>query len=165
MITYVKGDATLPQAQHDNEQCYIVHCCNNLGAWGSGFVVAVSKRWRKPETNYRNWALTGNDLGSDFKLGEIQYVRVEPNIVVVNMIAQHGVGISGSNIPLRYGALYRCLNDVAMGIITDTKDVPYSIHMPRIGCGLAGGDWTQVEDIIERTLVELEIPVTVYDLP
>jgi hypothetical protein len=36
--------------------------------------------------------------------------------------------------------------------------------MPRIGCGLAGGKWEQIEPIIERTLADAGIHVNVYDL-
>ena len=35
--------------------------------------------------------------------------------------------------------------------------------MPRIGCGLAGGKWTEVEPLIEVHLVSADVPVTVYD--
>jgi O-acetyl-ADP-ribose deacetylase (regulator of RNase III) len=38
-----------------------------------------------------------------------------------------------------------------------------SVHMPRIGCGLAGGDWSRVEPLILRRLVERGVAVTVYD--
>jgi len=38
-----------------------------------------------------------------------------------------------------------------------------SVHMPRIGCGLAGGDWNVVESIINRTLTLRDVDVTVYD--
>ena len=38
--------------------------------------------------------------------------------------------------------------------------------MPRIGAGLAGGQWDTIEEIINRILVvEGNIDVTVYDLP
>jgi hypothetical protein len=41
-----------------------------------------------------------------------------------------------------------------------------SIHMPRIGCGLGGGDWSVVEEAILATLVDIYgLSVTVYDLP
>jgi hypothetical protein len=39
-----------------------------------------------------------------------------------------------------------------------------SVHMPRIGCGLAGGKWEEIEPIIERTLVAKGMTVVVYDL-
>jgi len=37
--------------------------------------------------------------------------------------------------------------------------------MPRIGAGLAGGDWDTIEAIITEELCAHDIPVTVYDLP
>ena len=44
-INYVKGDATSPQGTSPR---VLVHVCNDLGAWGKGFVVAVSKKWPAP---------------------------------------------------------------------------------------------------------------------
>ncbi|MDQ2711601.1 MAG: hypothetical protein M3Y24_05080 [Acidobacteriota bacterium] len=38
-----------------------------------------------------------------------------------------------------------------------------SIHMPRIGSGLAGGSWEEVEEIIKRTLARNGLEITVYD--
>ena len=38
-----------------------------------------------------------------------------------------------------------------------------SVHMPRIGCGLAGGDWQLVGKMVEEELVSVDVPVTVYD--
>ncbi|WP_285749234.1 hypothetical protein [Lentzea sp. NBRC 105346] len=35
--------------------------------------------------------------------------------------------------------------------------------MPRIGCGLAGGEWDRIEPLITSELVDHDIPVTVYD--
>ena len=40
-----------------------------------------------------------------------------------------------------------------------------SVHMPRIGAGLAGGNWSTIEKIIKDTLVAAGIEVNVYDLP
>jgi hypothetical protein len=37
------------------------------------------------------------------------------------------------------------------------------VHLPRIGCGLAGGKWEKVEPLIEKTFLTQEIPVFVYD--
>jgi hypothetical protein len=36
--------------------------------------------------------------------------------------------------------------------------------MPRIACGLAGGRWDRIEQIIERTLCKSDIEGFVYDL-
>jgi O-acetyl-ADP-ribose deacetylase (regulator of RNase III) len=38
-----------------------------------------------------------------------------------------------------------------------------SIHMPRIGCGLAGGTWDEVRQLVQEELADQEIEVHVYD--
>ena len=38
-----------------------------------------------------------------------------------------------------------------------------SVHMPRIGCGLAGGEWSQIEPLIDKTLIAAGVNVYVYD--
>ena len=155
-INYLKGDATKPQGDGPK---YIVHVCNDIGAWGRGFVLALSRRWTLPERSYRN----------SFRrraipiLGEIQLVPVEDDITVVNMIAQRGIRPSKGGPPIRYPALEGCLGKVAKHIKESGK--PISVHMPRIGAGLAGGDWEKIEQIIKDQLVSQGIEVTVYDLP
>jgi O-acetyl-ADP-ribose deacetylase (regulator of RNase III) len=55
-IHYVRGDATRPQGEGTK---IIVHCCNTVGAWGRGFVLALSRRWLSPERAYRLWHRDG----------------------------------------------------------------------------------------------------------
>ncbi len=45
-MSYVQGDATQPE---DTGPRILVHVCNDVGAWGRGFVLAVSRRWATPE--------------------------------------------------------------------------------------------------------------------
>ncbi|HJZ91138.1 MAG TPA: hypothetical protein VKE40_09715 [Gemmataceae bacterium] len=45
-ITYQNGDATQPQALGVKMIC---HACNDIGARGKGFVLALSRRWEQPE--------------------------------------------------------------------------------------------------------------------
>jgi hypothetical protein len=40
-----------------------------------------------------------------------------------------------------------------------------TVHMPRIGAGLAGGDWGKISRIIEDELAGKGVEVTVYTLP
>jgi O-acetyl-ADP-ribose deacetylase (regulator of RNase III) len=151
MITYLKGDATELTGDSSTRKKIIVHVCNDLGGWGRGFVLALSKKWPQPEAAYRR--ISKNER----ILGIIQPVRVDKKIVVVNMIAQSGYGLH--NIaPIRYDALTTCLQQVnAFARHYDT-----TIHMPKIGSGLAGGDWNQIEAIINKTLENHD--VYVYEL-
>jgi O-acetyl-ADP-ribose deacetylase (regulator of RNase III) len=153
-ITYLKGDATCPQAKGNK---VIAHVCNDLGGWGKGFVLAISKRWTEPERDYRAWHR--QRAQNDFGLGAVQFVAVDQYITVANMIGQRGIKSGSKGPPIRYEALEKCLSKVGEWAIEEEA----SVHMPRIGCGLAGGKWPKVEPLIVRTLTERGVPVFVYD--
>ena len=157
-IQFLIGDATAAGVPDDKIIC---HICNDIGRWGKGFVLALSKRWPQPEAAYRRW-YEGRE-SNDFGLGAVQLTQVEPEVWVANMIAQHGVSrrrATGSQPPIRYEAVEAALTKVA----EIAEDKGASVHMPRIGCGLAGGSWDRIEPIIERTLCAKGIRVFVYDL-
>ena len=152
-INYIKGDATAPKAIGNK---VIVHICNDIGGWGKGFVLAISKRWKEPELKYREWFA----LKETFQLGECQFVKVEQDIWVANLIGQHKIYSDANGIPpIRYEAVEIGLGKVAKFV----QEIKASIHMPRIGCGLAGGKWENIEAIVQKTIVSNEIDVTVYD--
>lgn len=153
-ITYIRGDATAPSGKGIK---LIAHVCNDLGGWGKGFVVAVSRRWPEPEAAYRRWHR--ERAKNDFGLGAVQFVEVGPYTWVANMIGQHGMRTGSKGVPVRYEAI-----DTALATLADkAAELGASVHMPRIGCGLAGGKWSRVEPLITRRLVERGIAVTVYD--
>jgi O-acetyl-ADP-ribose deacetylase (regulator of RNase III) len=153
-LVEIKGDATAPQAKGPK---VIAHVCNDLGGWGKGFVTAISRRWPEPERDYRAWHR--RRARNDFGLGATRLVRITPDTWVANMIGQHGMrrGTRGAP-PVRYDAIERCLDALA-GMLPPRA----SVHMPRIGCGLAGGSWDRVGPIVARALCARDIPVTVYD--
>ena len=153
-ITYKKGDATLPQCSGNRIICQIN---NDIGKWGKGFVMAVSKRWPETREKYLGWHQFRSK--NDFDLGAVQFVQVEKYIWVANMIGQHGIKTGSKGPPIRYEAVRKCLEKVAKKAI----ELKASVHMPRIGCGLAGGKWQQIEPIILETLCSKEIEVYVYD--
>lgn len=151
-IRYLEGDATDPQSPGHK---VIVHVCNDLGGWGRGFVLALSKRWPEPERDYRQWFASEPRPS----LGDVQFVTVEAEITVANMVGQHGLRRKRGNPPIRYEAVRTGLETVA----AFAKDLRASVHMPRIGCGLAGGEWHLIEPIIQETLAASGIETTVYD--
>lgn len=152
MIKYTVGDATKPVDGDSGKKKIIVHICNNVGAWGAGFVLAISNRWKEPEEEYRGI--------EKYVLGMVQFVQVEDDTVVANMVAQDGIGYSRNRKRrVDYDALRSCLSIVREYCL----EVDATIHMPRIGCGLGGGRWNDIERIIKDELDNLN--VYVYDLP
>lgn len=161
LLRYVKGDATIPRG---GAHRILMHVCNDIGGWGRGFVVALAKRYPKTEQQYRVWFRSQTDGRTPFKLGEIQMVELQSDLAVANMIAQHDIKAEtdkdGKVIPpIRYDAFKSCLEKVAK----EAKDRNSSVHAPRLGAGLAGGDWAEIEKIINETLIDRGINVTIYD--
>ena len=158
MIKYVIGDAANPT---DPGRRIIAHVCNDINRWGKGFVMMLSAKWPKAKESYHDWFKGGKP-----KLGDVQFVGVDANTVIANMIGQEGIHpkkVNGKEIPpIRYKALEQCLRFVSDS--AKKLGIP-SVHMPRIGCGLAGGEWSRVENIINSTLIKDGVSVYVYDLP
>jgi O-acetyl-ADP-ribose deacetylase (regulator of RNase III) len=151
-LSYVRGNVLEPRSK----PAHILHVVNDAGLWGKGFVVALSNKWRTPEQVYRNAAV--------LELGKCLAIEVEEDVTVVNMIAQRGIYSPGhrahQNNPLVYDALHRCLKQAA----SSAKEDGATLHMPKIGAGLARGDWSIISSIIESVSKEYQVNSYVYIL-
>ena len=162
MIHYRSGDATYPCKKTGTR--VIAHICNDAGKWGAGFSGALSGQWKEPEDFYRRQFKYARNR---FKLGAVQWVFIDTELAVVNMIAQQGVRGAANPKPIRYEALETCLNKLAEGchgLIGDSSTLEkrkVTVHMPRIGCGLAGGSWEHVGPLVDEAFWDLD--VYVYD--
>ena len=149
MIHYGVGDATEPIGRGIK---VIAHICNDRGAWGAGFVLALSNKYPQAEEAYRDM--------EEYELGIIQLVKVDTDVCVCNMIAQKGTISVDNPHPIQYDALATCFEKLFTLLTNGT-----SLHMPRIGCGLAGGKWEKVEEVIEVAhWAKPEVEIFVYDL-
>lgn len=163
MITYHLGDATQPDLAGE---VTIAHVLSDVpsGVYDAGFAAALAVRHPSAQARFKAWARGEPDAGTAraFLLGNVQWVGVGHDVGrthrfsarwVANMVAQHGLG--RHNHPLDLDALDVCLHQLA-----DHTRGP--IAMPRIGCGLAGGTWDEVEPIISGALKAHDVHV--YDL-
>jgi|GEM_PF-2307203 len=172
MIKYIKGD--LFDYVTDND-C-IIHVVNNRSRIGGGFTAPLIKRFPYIETAYYFWfnnhavsADTYRISGSPV-LGEIQVVWFRPTeniyrnldqadgIYIVNMMAQEGTISATNPHPLKYDAFEQCLRKVADDFELKTK----RIIAPKLGAGLAGGDWNKIESLINGKFHDREI--TIFEL-
>jgi len=154
-IQYLRGDATEPRGDGSR---IIVHVVNDKAMiWGRGFAAAVRTRWPHAQKDFKQWVLAER---SEFHAGQIRIVKLEDSLELASLVAQHGYG--PSLFPrIQYSALEECLTAVA----SHAKEINASVHMPRIGCGEARGDWNIVSELIDETLSRNGVSVTVYDLP
>lgn len=152
-ITYIEGDATRPKGKGNK---IIVHCCNAQGAMGAGVALALRQKWKQVYAHYADAIKAGL-----LKLGDAQLVQVEHDTYVANLVGQNLYPSGPDGIPLVYEALEKSLR-----MLSESKAAEgATIHMPRIGAGLAGGSWERIEKIIIETLVDKGFDITVYDLP
>ena len=177
-LHYVTGDATT--VSHGRGFKVIAHVCNDLGRWGKGFVMAVSAKWPDVADQYRRWHQSRDE---GFRLGAIQTVTITESmcangkaraallnaaggLAVANIIGQHGIKMGSGGPPVRYEAIGEGLLTLGARVVElagSVSGVP-SVHMPRIGAGLAGGQWTEIEPLILRMLAASpSLEAYVYD--
>ena len=149
-ITYLIGDATAPISTKGDK--LILHVCNDVFAWGAGFVLALSRKWDAPEIAYRSM----DNL--EMRQGYVQFIGVEKDITVCNMVAQNGIHNINNTKPINYYSIAVCLHQANKFAIKNNA----TIHAPRFGSGLAGGDWNIIENIIKQFVT---VDVFIYDLP
>lgn len=152
-IHYKTGDATRP----DERNCILVHCCNNIGRWGSGFTLAVDKTF-------------GTQVGEAYRAGQWHHLgKIFPMTMhprhnvwyIVNLVGQAGVKGPTVPTPVQYNAIREGLGRLDEWMRATGRNVP--VVMPRIGAGLAGGSWRKIETVIYQTMLNRD--VYVYDLP
>lgn len=154
-VRYLKGNALEPR---DADPKIITHVVSDSTPnWGGrGFAIQLRKKWPSTQEDFRAWAANKAKL----HLGDVHFSNVDAGLSVASLVCQKGYGES-SGPRIRYAALETALRVVAEKAVQTGA----SIHMPRMGCGQAGGSWFIVEELIESTLLRKKIPVTVYDPP
>jgi O-acetyl-ADP-ribose deacetylase (regulator of RNase III) len=150
MIWYIQGDATDPQMEGYQ---IIAHICNDQGGFGKGFAAAIAQKYPIAQQKYYAMKPQG------YTLGTTQLVEVNDQLAIANMIAQHGYKSRNNPVALRYRALDACLSGLARVALHYNA----SIHMPKIGTGLAGGDWARIWEYINFHLPNQHVYVYTLD--
>lgn len=152
-ISYVTGDATDPAPGGVR---IVVHIVNDKTAnWGGAFARALRDAYPLAQQDFRGWAQDGH-----LSLGRVLITDMQKDLHVATIVAQRGYGAS-QRPRVRYDAIRQGLATVAKA----AKNLAATVHMPRIGAGMAGGAWNIIEELIEAELIASGIAVTVYSLP
>lgn len=127
----------------------ILQQVNCQGVMGSGFAKAIRDKWPVVYTNFKSLSdrFLAEDRTGRTLLGECQLVKVGENLFVANLFAQQYFGKTGARFT-SYDALESALNFLK----PEVGAMP--VHHPEIGCGLGGGSWSTVREIISKTLGE-----------
>lgn len=129
-------------------QGIIVHQVNAQGVMGSGVAKAIKDKWPEVYKEYRLQYIEGRlNLGS-MHLVPIHY-KPPRGLKVCNLVGQEFYGTNKQHTD--YYALRLGLRQ-----LREYMDQHYmlssDIHHPLIGCGLGGGNWYTVKQIIEEEI-------------
>lgn len=157
MLKYVKGD--LIKAAQAGDVTVIAHCCNCFNTMGSGIAPQIAKAFPIVKT------LDDTTMRGDVnKLGTFTVAlhHYENKLVIFNLYGQYGYGNRESGkIDLNYYYLTKALEGMKTNLI-EYGEQDSKIGFPKIGCGLAGGDWFVVSQMIETIFDGFD--VTIYEL-
>ena len=122
------------------ESGIICHQVNCKGVMGAGLAKSLREKYPVCFTSYHRYCKEGK-----FKLGMVQFCKVNPVLYICNMAGQDGYGTQSRQTD--YEALASCLTKLHAKSI-ELNLTPYLPY--KLGCGLAGGDWNVVSKMIEQ---------------
>lgn len=125
----------------------IGHGCNCFCTMGAGLAPQMAEHFGCHYYPLENEFYRGDER----KLGKIDYTYYR-NTAVVNMYTQYKPGKD-----LVYSALEHCLKEL------NREFQGKHIGLPQIGCGIAGGDWNIVSQMIKKNLKDCYVTVVIYD--
>lgn len=140
----------------------ICHQVNCRGVMGAGLAKQVKEKYPKVFNWYKYYC---ESISPIHLLGYTQFVTVDedkasnPTLVVANLFAQDNYG--RGKLYTDYKALEKCLKSVYN--IANAHNLP--VYIPYgIGCGLAGGDWSKVENLIKEIFNDCKVLCTIVKL-
>lgn len=118
--------------------CQQVNCRRKMGA---GLALQIRNKYPEVYTKYMNTETQ--------KLGCILPVYTSDGRVCINMFSQYNYGRDGKRYT-DYDAFKKCLNEIEYFLKDCLLADGATIAFPyKIGCGLAGGDWNVIQNLIK----------------
>lgn len=151
-IIYKKGNLFTTDAD------IIIHGCNCQGVMGSGVAKQIKEKYPEAYAEYKR-----QEKRCGLKVGDIsKFVNSTDGKIIINAMTQYNYG-RDNQIYADYNGIRSCLRKISNEInfrktIFNILENP-TLAMPKIGCGLGGGDWNIVSKIIEEELVDFEVEI------
>jgi len=145
-----KGD--LIKKAKQGEFDLIVHGCNCFCTMGAGIAKGIKNEF--PEAFDADQTTS---KGLKEKLGTCSFAKINRgriHIIVVNAYTQFDY--RGPGIKVDYDAVRSCMKWIKENFEGE------KIGLPKIGAGLAGGDWERISDIIDEELAGEDITLVEY---
>jgi O-acetyl-ADP-ribose deacetylase (regulator of RNase III) len=119
----------------------VCHQVNARGVMGAGLAAQVKAQFPEAFVDYK----AAYDTGA-LKMGQVVISQPGPHHFIAHIVGQYDYG--RSSVFTNYQALNLAFSSLKTFKETLDEDIP--IYFPwRMGCGLGGGSWRIVKDIIE----------------
>ena len=154
MMKTINGNI-LTSNHDENRGILICHQVNCRGVMGAGLAKQIRAKHPGVYNLYRDKCRQiACGIGG---LGDVQFCSelASSGYIVANVFGQDRYGRDRRYTD--YDALRKAFSHIAMSFPTYTIRIPYLM-----GCGLAGGDWNIVMNIIRETLVDKGIDVEIW---
>jgi O-acetyl-ADP-ribose deacetylase (regulator of RNase III) len=157
-MKYIKGD--LLELFDQGEFDVIIHGCNCQKKMKSGIAGQIAQKYPiVPERDL----MTTDEANS--KLGTVDFIHLPDSRIICNAYTQLNYGRDKDVVYVDYHALSLCFNRIEnyLSNLEYLYGKQLKIGIPKIGAGLANGDWKTIECIIEEESRFLDITVVEYD--
>lgn len=151
-------DGDLIELAKDGLFDVIAHGANCFNTMGAGIAPQIKNAF--PDAWYADQRTTRGDM---MKLGCYTHADVEINdrgwLTVINAYTQYKYGRNhedGDEKPIDYHALRLAMRKI------NNKYKGKSIGLPKIGAGLAGGNWEKIKKIISEELKDMDVTIVNY---
>lgn len=157
MITYLKGNVIAAFMNHSGLQpVMLLHGCNCFNCMGGGIAKIIAKKFPKVEE------ADDHTISGDInKLGNCSIVEVGINKWIMNCYTQYEMyndkHKKNGTTPFSYLAWENILREIQKGLHPEV-----TLYMPKIGAGLAGGDWNKIEALLKSHTANRQ--VYIYEL-
>ena len=142
----------------------ITHGCNCFCTMGAGIAPQMASAFGCDNFPMENIKYRGhiNKLGTiDYEIFYLGHKTDGPlNLIIVNSYTQYNYGknhADGDKTPVDYDAITLCMRKINHNFKGKT------IGLPKIGAGLAGGNWFVIEEIIKEELKNMDVTIVKFD--
>jgi O-acetyl-ADP-ribose deacetylase (regulator of RNase III) len=129
----------------------VIHGANCFHTMGAGIAKTIKQTW---PAVYKS-DCTNTRYGDRKKLGTIDPVPVEGGLIVVNAYTQY-------DYRGRYNVDYDAITDAFIALKRQFGGRNLRFGIPKIGAGLAGGDWNLIATLIDDAMDGEDVTVVLF---
>lgn len=154
--SFVEVEGDLMKLTKAKKFDFMGHGCNCFAMFAAGIAVAVKTTFpemQKADKEYSSYTESWEKLGN-FSRAKLKGIPT----IGINFYSQYYPGPDFSE-----EGFILALRKFAIWKKETSPDELWSIGLPLIGCGIAGGDWKRVKRIIKKELEEFDVTIVHFN--